>query len=67
MGYRPVFSLGFGVQASLLHSKCGDEDVDDGGDEDEAGGHVVHDVQLPLVGHVVQVLTCWNTQRPTVL
>lgn len=45
------------VEASLLHSKGSDEDVEDDCDEDESCGSVVQYIQAGLLGNVIQVQT----------
>lgn len=51
------------VEARLLHPKRSDEDVDDDGEEDQCSGHIVYDVQLSLVVHVVEIFTCWRRKK----
>lgn len=51
-------SLLFRIETCLLHSKSGDEDVDDDGEKHQPCGHIIHYVQLPLIGHIIEVFAC---------
>ncbi len=53
-------SLLLRIKTCLLHSKSGDEDVDDDGEEHQHSCHIVYHVQLPLIGHIIEVFACWE-------
>lgn len=52
-------------EASPLGSEEADKEVDHGGDEDDARGHVVQVVESFLIGHHVQVPAGYNTHTQT--